>query len=749
MLGVLVWFVPGFGAAAETQSETAQPQAEANEKAANQQELQSLERRVQAAYAAIAPAIVRIEHARPPDSVFIPGSSSGTIVTADGYIVTAAVANRALYVGDSFAIHLADGRKVKAVALGWSTEWNLGLLKISEPGPWPHVEFSPTKAAAGQLCISLDYPVFLQPLRGLQYDRRPSPRLGSITKTTANWFVCKGITTRSGGVFNLDGQLLGVAGGYGGNEALCTPVDLFQTNWEALAAGTNLDRDRLFPSAPQPEQAGQRSALQTQEGNKGSDAEAVARAKAATIRFLAEGDKPPGLSGVIVTPDGYIITCGHHERLPGEKVTVYLPDGRDATGVVLGTNMVSDVGLLKIADKGPWPHVEMGDSTILKPGDPCVVMGYPVDHKDRQPLVRETTVFERKNEAWSIQLWTAAYEGGSGDSGGGVFDRQGRVVAVVEGGTIRDEQSHIRVEVHRKQWTMLSSGTPATIQDSDPLKETAAAFDRLAKGQEPTVVEVLGDKQPRALGTVIGSDGRIITKASELYGEISCRLADGRVLPATVSRLIREHDLAILKIDANDLPTADWSKADEASVGALAAVVLRGRGPSRTTASLGVVSLAARSIPAEKPSLGVELKDSDRGMQVSSQPRRGRSQLRQGDVILEVAGRPTPNLQAFNQLIAPETGVPIAFAGDPVRVSVRRENESLEFVFPLPPTRPVESARSSGFKSVFDLDVTLKPNVCGGPVIDKTGQVIGITIVARGLGQTHVLPAAIIRKLIE
>ena len=84
-------------------------------------------------------------------------------------------------------------------------------------------------------------------------------------------------------------------------------------------------------------------------------------------------------SGVIVSEEGHILTCGHTEQVPGEQVTVRLSDGRDFNGVVLGTNYISDVGLVKITDSGTWPFAKIVDSSLLAVGDPVVIMWLPGD----------------------------------------------------------------------------------------------------------------------------------------------------------------------------------------------------------------------------------------------------------------------------------------------------------------------------------------------------------------------------------
>ena len=55
-------------------------------------------------------------------------------------------------------IHLASSRRVRGRALGWDGERAIGLLQISEPGPWPFVVLdNKAQIAAGQLCLAMGY----------------------------------------------------------------------------------------------------------------------------------------------------------------------------------------------------------------------------------------------------------------------------------------------------------------------------------------------------------------------------------------------------------------------------------------------------------------------------------------------------------------------------------------------------------------------------------------------------------------
>ena len=45
---------------------------------------------------------------------------------------------------------------MKGEALGWSSEFGFGLLKIADAGPWPHVKMN-HRPKAGQVCVALGY----------------------------------------------------------------------------------------------------------------------------------------------------------------------------------------------------------------------------------------------------------------------------------------------------------------------------------------------------------------------------------------------------------------------------------------------------------------------------------------------------------------------------------------------------------------------------------------------------------------
>ncbi|HTK28703.1 MAG TPA: trypsin-like peptidase domain-containing protein [Vicinamibacterales bacterium] len=81
-------------------------------------------------------------------------------------------------------------------------------------------------------------------------------------------------------------------------------------------------------------------------------------------------------SGVIVSPDGYVVTNNHVVGENMREIDIGLPDKRTIKGKVIGTDAATDIALLKIPASGltvlPW-----GDSNRLQVGEWVLAIGSP------------------------------------------------------------------------------------------------------------------------------------------------------------------------------------------------------------------------------------------------------------------------------------------------------------------------------------------------------------------------------------
>ena len=81
-------------------------------------------------------------------------------------------------------------------------------------------------------------------------------------------------------------------------------------------------------------------------------------------------------SGFIIENNGYVVT-NNHVIDGASKITVVLPDDREFTAKLIGTDAATDVALLKIETNRPLPTVEFGNDRGLRVGDWVVAVGNP------------------------------------------------------------------------------------------------------------------------------------------------------------------------------------------------------------------------------------------------------------------------------------------------------------------------------------------------------------------------------------
>ncbi|MEJ6791447.1 MAG: trypsin-like peptidase domain-containing protein, partial [Lacinutrix sp.] len=81
-------------------------------------------------------------------------------------------------------------------------------------------------------------------------------------------------------------------------------------------------------------------------------------------------------SGVIISPDGYIIT-NNHVIDGSEKLSITLNDNRTLEATIIGTDPKTDIALLKIESEDALPYNTFGDSDTAKIGEWVLAVGNP------------------------------------------------------------------------------------------------------------------------------------------------------------------------------------------------------------------------------------------------------------------------------------------------------------------------------------------------------------------------------------
>jgi S1-C subfamily serine protease len=284
-----------------------------------------------------------------------------------------------------------------------------------------------------------------------------------------------------------------------------------------------------------------------------------------------------------------------------------------------------------------------------------------------------------------------------------------------------------------------------------------AAFRDVVASVRPSVVEVLVDGSKVGLGGVVGENGFVLTKASSLIGKVSCRLSDGRELPATIKGADREFDLAVLKIAADDLPPLEISESTVPIVGSWLATV----GMDSYPAAIGVVSVEPREIPHQAGILGVQLGESNneaRIVRVFPASAAAKAGLLVNDVILEIEGAKTPTREALVKRVQEFS------PGDTVQILIKRGEEEIKLSAILmgrfPGLRPSRSEfqnllgsglseRRFGFAKAFQHDTVFEPTDVGGPVVNLDGKVVGFNIARSGRTESYAIATDSLAKIVK
>ena len=134
-------------------------------------------------------------------------------------------------------------------------------------------------------------------------------------------------------------------------------------------------------------------------------------------------------SGVIVSPEGYLLT-NHHVIAEADEIEVQLSDGRRAIAQVIGTDPETDLAVLKI-DLSELPVILLGNSEQLEVGDVVLAIGNPFG-------VGQTVTSGIVSALGRSQLGINTFENfiqtdaaiNPGNSGGALVDANGHLMGI-------------------------------------------------------------------------------------------------------------------------------------------------------------------------------------------------------------------------------------------------------------------------------------------------------------------------------
>jgi S1-C subfamily serine protease len=156
----------------------------------------------------------------------------------------------------------------------------------------------------------------------------------------------------------------------------------------------------------------------------------VRKARAGGRSGIDPGAEGAG-SGVLITPDGFVLTNNHVVE-DSNGLEVSLTDGRTFSAQVIGTDPATDLAVIRISD-GSLPATELGDSDLLKVGQLVIAIGNPLGFQSTVSA-GVVSALGRSLRSQSGRLIDGVIQTdvalNPGNSGGPLVDSRGRVVGI-------------------------------------------------------------------------------------------------------------------------------------------------------------------------------------------------------------------------------------------------------------------------------------------------------------------------------
>jgi S1-C subfamily serine protease len=224
-----------------------------------------------------------------------------------------------------------------------------------------------------------------------------------------------------------------------------------------------------------------------------------------SVKMPANGHAPEtggAGSGVIIAPDGYILTNDHvvHEAA---ELSVTLQDGVSYQAELVGTDPATDLAVLR-ANAAGLPYATLGDSGTLKAGQLVIAIGNPfgfqstvstgvVSALGRALRSREGRLIE------DIIQHTAPLN--PGNSGGPLVDSRGRVVGVNTAIIVMAQGIAFSIPANTARWVVsqllaqgrVRRGFLGLSAQQLPLNRQLARFYHLENSYGVEVISVLTD----------------------------------------------------------------------------------------------------------------------------------------------------------------------------------------------------------------------------------------------------------------
>jgi serine protease Do len=351
-------------------------------------------------------------------------------------------------------------------------------------------------------------------------------------------------------------------------------------------------------------------------------------------------------SGFIVDPDGYILT--NHHLVPGPaRVRVRLADKRELSARRVGSDPSTDLALLKVEARG-LPAVRLGDSDGLRVGDWVCAIGNPLEF-DNTVTVGVVSSKGRKifNQSFDSYIQTdAAINPGS--SGGPLVNLRGEAVGISAavssdaqgiGFAIPSNVARAVLVQLRDQGRVRRGYLGVDLHELDP---DLARMMGLRDARGALVVDVTPKSAAARAGlrpwdVITAVDGRPTDDGDELVRTISA------LRPGSDVRLSLVRDGGQLAVSARLEERTVDSGIEPQRVRPTASPREGSDALGLVVADLGAQARARLGVPRER--IGVVIRSI-----LGADP--GADDLEEGDLVVEVNRRATPDVRAYRQVLA-------------------------------------------------------------------------------------------------
>ncbi|HSD66024.1 MAG TPA: trypsin-like peptidase domain-containing protein [Vicinamibacteria bacterium] len=373
-------------------------------------------------------------------------------------------------------------------------------------------------------------------------------------------------------------------------------------------------------------------------------------------------------SGFVVDPDGYILT--NHHLVPGAgRVRVRFADRREMKARRVGSDANTDLALLKVEAKG-LPTVRLGDSDRLRIGDWVCAIGNPLEF-DHTVTVGVVSSKGRKifNQSFDAYIQTDAAIN-PGNSGGPLVNLEGEAVGISAAVSAEAEGIGFAVPAN------VARAVLAELRDHGRVQRGYLGIQ--LHDLEPDLARLIGLSEPRGALVVDVEEDEPAAKAGlrrwDVITSVSgARVDDGDALVRTIAALRpgTEVSLGVVR-DGRPVTVAARLGERGADDEVAPAAATPAASPSRKGDALG---LAVATLPAAlraelrvpRERLGVVIQDV-----LGADP--GTDLLEEGDLVVEVNRRATPDLTAYRRVVG--TLAP----GEPAWLYVFRPRQSAAFL---------------------------------------------------------------------